>query len=97
MDFNILGSLTGLSTGSVQKGTAATGGNFFDMVNKAIAGTVQDQKVAEQMTAAAAQGENVPMHSVIQSIGKAEMTLQTMVTVRDKAVEAYQEVLRMPI
>jgi flagellar hook-basal body complex protein FliE len=49
------------------------------------------------MTVAAASGENVPMHKVIQSVSEAELTLQTMLTVRDKAVEAYQEILRMPI
>jgi flagellar hook-basal body complex protein FliE len=37
------------------------------------------------------------MHEVIQAVGKAEMTLQTMLTVRDKTIEAYQEILRMPI
>jgi flagellar hook-basal body complex protein FliE len=32
-----------------------------------------------------------------QAISQAQLTLQTLVTVRDRAVEAYQEVIRMPI
>lgn len=70
---------------------------FSDMVTKAIEKTADQQKLAEKMTVAAANGENVPMHEVIQAVGDAELTLQTMITVRDRAVEAYQEILRMPI
>lgn len=34
---------------------------------------------------------------VVTAVGKAELTLQTVVAVRDKVIQAYQEVLRMPI
>lgn len=70
---------------------------FSDMVRQAVQQTVADQKTAEGMSLAAANGENVPMHQVIQAISKAELSLQTMMTVRDRAVEAYQEILRTPI
>lgn len=35
--------------------------------------------------------------SVVEAIAQAEMALQTAVTVRDRIVGAYQEVLRMPL
>lgn len=89
---NALGGTTSLS------GKAPSASDTFsDMVTKAIQKTADTQKTAEKMTVAAASGENVPMHEVIQAVGEAELTLQTMLTVRDKAVEAYQEILRMPI
>lgn len=87
-----LGGTTSLSG----KAPSATQ-SFSDMVTKAIEKTTDTQKHAEKMTVAAASGENVPMHEVIQAVSEAELTLQTMITVRDRAVEAYQEVLRMPI
>ncbi len=34
---------------------------------------------------------------VVTAMSKAEVTLQTVVTVRDRVVQAYQEILRMPI
>ena len=34
---------------------------------------------------------------VVMAVSKAEMTLETVVTLRDKVVQAYQEILRMPI
>ncbi len=36
-------------------------------------------------------------HSVVEAIASAELAVETAVTVRNKVVEAYQELLRMPI
>ncbi|MFN3960914.1 MAG: flagellar hook-basal body complex protein FliE [Parvularculaceae bacterium] len=36
-------------------------------------------------------------HSVVEAIAAAELAIETAVTVRDKVVEAYQELLRMPM
>ena len=36
-------------------------------------------------------------HSVVEAIAAAELAVETAVTVRDKVVEAYQELIRMPI
>ena len=36
-------------------------------------------------------------HAMVQALANAELVLETAVTVRDKVVEAYQELLRMPV
>lgn len=36
-------------------------------------------------------------HAVVEALAAAELALETAVSVRDKAVEAYQEILRMPV
>ena len=36
-------------------------------------------------------------HAMVEALANAEMVLETAVTVRDKVVEAYQELLRMPV
>ncbi len=36
-------------------------------------------------------------HAMVEALANAEMMLDTAVTVRDKVVEAYQELLRMPV
>ncbi|PHR56092.1 MAG: flagellar hook-basal body protein FliE [Robiginitomaculum sp.] len=36
-------------------------------------------------------------HSVVEAMATAEMALETAVTVRNRVVEAYQELLRMPV
>lgn len=73
------------------------GQNFAELLQGMVTQTVQAQGKAEALTMAAANGESVPLHEVVQAISQAQLTLQTLVTVRDRAVEAYQEVIRMPI
>ena len=53
-------------------------------------------KAAELATASAVAGE-ADLTDVVTAVSNAEMTLQTVVTVRDRVVAAYQEILRMPI
>lgn len=36
-------------------------------------------------------------HAMVQALANAELVLDTALTVRDKVVEAYQELLRMPV
>ena len=84
-------------TGTDKTGGQNNGETFMNMVKDAVQNVVDTQNNANQLSVAAAQGEDVPMHKVIQAVSEAEMTLQTMTAVRDKAVEAYQEILRMPI
>lgn len=36
-------------------------------------------------------------HAMVEALANAEMMLDTAVTIRDKVVEAYQELLRMPV
>lgn len=36
-------------------------------------------------------------HTLVQALAQAELAVETVVTVRDKVVEAYQEILRMPV
>ena len=39
----------------------------------------------------------VETHQLVQTIAEAELAMETVVAIRDKVVEAYQEILRMPI
>ncbi|MEL6296063.1 MAG: flagellar hook-basal body complex protein FliE [Pseudomonadota bacterium] len=36
-------------------------------------------------------------HALVQALAQTELAVETAVTVRNKVVEAYQEVLRMPV
>lgn len=53
----------------------------------------------EQVDAAAtgAMTGAVETHRLVQTIAEAELALETAVAIRDKVVEAYQEILRMPV
>jgi len=37
------------------------------------------------------------IHSVVEALATTELAVETAVTIRNKVVEAYQEILRMPV
>jgi flagellar hook-basal body complex protein FliE len=48
------------------------------------------------MSAKAVTGE-ADLTDVVTAVTNAELTLQTVVSVRDRLISAYQEIMRMPI
>ena len=63
-------------------------------------------KAVHEIAATVAKGEQASVnymtgkadpHSVVEALAAAELAVETAVTVRDKVVEAYQELIRMPV
>jgi len=50
----------------------------------------------EAIAKAAMTGDADPQ-SLVQALAQTELAVETAVTIRDKVVEAYQEILRMPV
>ncbi|MGM0584730.1 MAG: flagellar hook-basal body complex protein FliE [Pseudomonadota bacterium] len=50
-----------------------------------------------EATAKAGLAGQADMQSVVTALAASEMAIQTAVTMRDKVVEAYKEILRMPV
>lgn len=48
-------------------------------------------------TARAAMTGHADPHTLVQALSATELAVETAVTLRDKVVEAYQEILRMPV
>jgi len=75
----------------------ATGpGGFADMVKNSLNSAVESQHKSEKVSAAALSGE-ANMTDVIQSITDAEVALNTVVAIRDKVIQAYDNIMHMPI
>ncbi len=62
--------------------------------------------IAQDFATTLAQGEEVAKgamigdadpHSLVTALAQTELVVETAVTVRNKVVEAYQEILRMPV
>ncbi|MDF1668147.1 MAG: flagellar hook-basal body complex protein FliE [Roseovarius sp.] len=50
-----------------------------------------------EATAQAAMTGDADPHALVHALAQTELAVETAVTVRDKVVEAYQEILRMPV
>lgn len=69
---------------------------FAETLGKVTQDAIDSSKKAEAMTTQAVAGE-ADLMDVVSAVSNAEVTLQTVVAVRDRVMNAYQEILRMPI
>lgn len=67
--------------------------NAFSKIAGDFAATLQNG----ENTAKAAMTGGADPHALVQALAQTELAVETAVTVRDKVVEAYQEILRMPV
>lgn len=67
--------------------------NGFKQLAEDFVTTLQE---GEQVAKAAIAGDADP-HALVQALAQTELAVEAAVTLRDKVVEAYQEILRMPV
>jgi len=79
--------------------TASTrpAGDFAASLNAAVNEVNAAQVHADDKLAALASGDGTDLHGTMIALQEADITLRTMVSVRDKAVEAYQQIMNMSI
>ncbi len=76
--------------------TESKSSDFANILKDATQNAAAALHEGEAQSLRAAAG-NADLNDVVAAVGKAELTLQTVVTLRDRIIQAYQEVLRMPI
>jgi flagellar hook-basal body complex protein FliE len=87
--------LSGLSeTPALDK---ARGQGFGDMLNQGIEELSQLQNKSTELTQRLAAGENVELHDVMIAGQEADVALRMATQLRTLALDAYREVLRMPV
>ena len=77
-------------------GAAGEGMAFSDAL-ASVAREMADTLSAGETAAIQAVSGRGDVQSVVEALTATELALQTAVAVRDRVVEAYQEILRMPI
>ena len=70
--------------------------SFFDVLKSATLDSIGTMKAGETMSAKAVTGD-ASLPDVVQAVNAAELTLSTVVAVRDRLINAYQEIMRMPM
>jgi flagellar hook-basal body complex protein FliE len=77
-------------------GASTPGMSFGEILGDVVKDAMQSGKAAEVKAAGLVQGKG-DLVDVVTAVNSAEMTLQTVVAIRDKVIAAYQDILRMPI
>ena len=72
------------------------GKSFADFVTNFVDSAKSAGVAAESATVQAVNG-SADLNEIVTAVANAEIMLQTVVTVRDRVIQAYQEILKMPI
>jgi len=71
--------------------------SFGDLLNTMVTETNQRQQEADQAIQQLHAGGEQGLHEAMIAMEKADISLRYMVQVRNKVIEAYQEVMRMQV
>jgi len=71
-------------------------GGFADLLKDAVREAAAVSYRSETMSLKAAAGQ-ADVNDVVTAIAEAEVTLQAVTTVRDRVIQAYQDIAKMPI
>jgi flagellar hook-basal body complex protein FliE len=81
-----------------ETGTGSGGADFAAMLKQTIGTVNETQQTAGKMTEAFESGDtNVSLAEVMVASQKASVSFQAMLQVRNKLVEAYKDVMNMPM
>ncbi len=99
MNNTIFPGLTGLPTPpsapTGPSGSQGEQGNFGDSLRSAISSVDQLNQTSNSQVTELLQGDRQDIHNVMIAVEKADVTFQLMMQVRNKILNAYQEVSKL--
>lgn len=94
-----LARLGGVSEGNSMSsllGSSNKGPSFSSMVESAVSGLVEQGRVADNKAMQMVAGK-ADLVDVVTAVTETEVAVETLVSVRDRVIQAYEEIFRMPI
>jgi flagellar hook-basal body complex protein FliE len=76
--------------------TAAGTDNFGDLLKQALGAVTEAGKKSDAQAAAAVQGKG-NMVDVVTAVAETEVAIDAVVAVRDRVIQAYEDIMKMPI
>lgn len=77
-------------------GEGSSGPNFGELVKEAIGSLTQASRTSDAQAQQMAAGK-ANIVDVVTAVAETEVAIDTLVSVRDKVVQAYEEIMKMPI
>jgi flagellar hook-basal body complex protein FliE len=81
---------------ALAKGNESDGPNFASLVKQAVSGVLEAGKKSDMQAQQMAAGK-ANIVDVVTAVTETEVAIEAMVSVRDKVIQAYEEIMRMPI
>ncbi|MEM7741456.1 MAG: flagellar hook-basal body complex protein FliE [Pseudomonadota bacterium] len=91
------GSTSGVNmTTAVMETKEMAGPSFIEALKGTAMESIETIQQSEKMSSAAMHGQ-ASLQEVVQATVKAEVAVETAISIRNKMIESYQEIMRMPI
>lgn len=91
-----IGAETSAQAGASASATTGATQSFGDFLSSAVKDSIGTMKQGETMAMKQIAGK-ADIVDVVNAVNQAELTLNTVVAVRDKVIQAYQSIMQMPI
>ena len=86
-----------MESGGAEKGGASAGGPSFSALLKDAVGSVLDAgKKSDAQTMAMTSGKANVM-DVVTAVAETDVAVSTLVSVRDRVIQSYEDIMKMPI
>jgi flagellar hook-basal body complex protein FliE len=93
----IIGSGTGAAGGvAAVKPLDSTGQSFGDLLKTATGSVLDAGRKADAQTMAMASGKSNVM-DVVTAVAETDVAVSTLVSVRDRVIQSYEDIMKMPI
>ena len=94
--YRMTSALAGANQDTSVKTSSTPTPDFANMVKSAVEEVVDQGRGADKQTLALTEGK-ANVVDVVTAVAETEVALETLVSVRDRVISAYQEIMRMPI
>jgi flagellar hook-basal body complex protein FliE len=85
-----------MDTGGAGKGSDAGGQSFGAVLKEAIGGVLDVGRKSDAQTVAMASGKANVM-DVVTAVAETDVAVSTLVSVRDKVIQSYEDIMKMAI
>jgi len=87
-----------METGGVEKAGQSTGGgpSFSALLKDAVGSVLDSGKKSDAQAIAMASGKSNVM-DVVTAVAETDVAVSTLVSVRDRVIQSYEDIMRMPI
>ncbi|MBR1172353.1 flagellar hook-basal body complex protein FliE [Bradyrhizobium sp. KB893862 SZCCT0404] len=88
--------LDNTGAGSAGKGSEAGGQSFASLLKDAVGSVMESGRKSDAQTVAMASGKANVM-DVVTAVADTDVAVSTLVSVRDRVIAAYEDIMKMPI
>jgi flagellar hook-basal body complex protein FliE len=87
-----------MESGGAEKGGQTSGGgpSFSALLKDAVGGVLEAGKKSDAQTMAMTSGKANVM-DVVTAVAETDVAVSTLVSVRDRVIQAYEDIMKMPI